>query len=213
MRLLGSRSRAFPKEVARANKSTLRALGASALSAPLALIEVTYQGKRLSFPYRVYYSIDLVDEAIMGSGDSSIVAACLGSRHKDGFLRQRCVEALLRHPRPWSAPYLMEALDERPVQILEAVAGQIPPELLSPLANFAVENEPRFLSLCYRSVSLWNEFYRYPGAGVHVPWREYPGARLIAEITAAARAIAPRFATKSQGAIPNGGLRPFDSRP
>ena len=40
-------------------------------------------------------------------------------------------------------------------------------------------------------------------------WREYPGARVMAGIVAAARSINPGFATENRGAIPNGGLLPL----
>jgi hypothetical protein len=200
---------AFPADIARANADVMNLLAASATVQSQSPIEVTYNAKTLRFPSRVYYASDLVDAAIIESGDGAIVAACLGSRHKDGYLRQRCIEVLLGNPRPWAAPYLVEALDERPVQILHAIAGGIPDDLLPDIGAFVIANEARFLWLCRRCVSLWNEFYRYPGGGAHVTWLQYPGARVISDMLAAARSISPHFGEKNRGAIPNGRVVPF----
>jgi hypothetical protein len=198
--------RAFPADIARVNFDLLKSLAASAAGNSQESIEVVFEGEGLRIPFRVYYDIGLVDAAVLVPGDAGVVAACLGSRHKDGYLRQRCIEAVLREPRAWSAPYVVEALDERPAQILQAIAGKIPDELLAAVSNFVTANEAHFLHLCRRCVSLWNEHYRYPGGGVHVTWSEYPGARVVAEIVAAARSTDPSFGVKNRGAIPNGGL-------
>lgn len=111
MRIDSLHVRAFPADVSRANKSLLKVLAASAHGASQGVIEVNYEGEALQFSARVFYAIDLVDAAIIGPRDGAIVAACLGSRHKDGYLRQRSIEVLLSHPRAWSVPYLVEALD------------------------------------------------------------------------------------------------------
>lgn len=197
-------SQAFPPEIAAENLEIIESLAASAVfNSWRDPIDVLFEGGKLLLPSRLYYSVEQVDAAIGGSGDGVLVAACLGSRCDDGFLRQRSIEALLREPRPWSVPYLVEAVGEHVLEILQALDGQIPEELRPHLADYLVANESRFLYRCRQCVSYWNQFDRYRYDGLYPDWNDYPGARIIATLAEAARSAEPSFGLGLRSILPN----------
>jgi hypothetical protein len=200
-------TQALPADVVTANLELMATLAASAwVAATRDTIDVTFEGTIIRIPYRVYYAVETVDAAIQRGGDGAIVAACLGSRSNDGYLRQRCVETMLTDPRPWSVPYLVETLGEYVIEILQVFDGRVPERLEPEIAQYLVANEAHVLRLCRRCVSYWNEMYRYPGGGVHILWRDYVGAHIIANLVGLARTVSPLFAVRNSGAIPNGSV-------
>lgn len=195
---------AFPDEIVANNLEVIESLAASAfLSTLLSPIPVQFEGATLIVPRRGYYSVELVDAAIGGSDDGAIVAACLGARSHDGYLRQLSIEALLREPRPWSVPYLVEAVGEYVVEILQVLEGRLPGEFGSHFAAYLIANEDHFSRLCRQCVSYWNEFDRYRYEGLYPDWNTYPGARIIADLTATAQSLEPSFGSGLENVLPN----------
>ena len=46
---------------------------------------------------------------------------CIYSRHHDGFVRQRHIEAVLDSTHPWVIPYVIQLIGEYVIEIVQAV--------------------------------------------------------------------------------------------
>ncbi len=197
-------TRAFPSSIAIPNAELINDLAATA-SLPVwddpDLVELGQEV--LLMPPRLYYSAAVVDAAMSLTGDRAIVAACLGTKSNDGYLRQRSIETLVANPRDWSIPYLVDALGDYVLEILQVMDGRVPGELESKYAEYLVANEERFLRRCRRCVSYWNEFDRFRSRRLYPDWDSYPGARLIVDLFAAARALEPTFGRDLRRILPS----------
>jgi hypothetical protein len=153
-------------------------------------------------PRRLYCAVGVVDAAMAESGEAALVAACVGSRSHDGFLRQRSIERLLSDLRPWTIPFVVEALGDYVIEIVESLDGRVPGALGAEFGRYLVANEQHFFTLCRRCVSYWNEYDRYRYESRYPDWMEYPGARVIADLVAAARSVEPDFGRKLTTVLP-----------
>ena len=165
---------------------------------------MTFDGATLIVPDRVYYSVWAIGLAMRRPGDTAVVAACLGSRSHNGYVRQRSIERLLQVYRPWAVPYLVEALGDYVLEILQVLQGQIPGSHEQDFAEYLIANEARFIYLSRRCVSYWKAF---DGEQIIVRpifsrWLSYPGAQLITELTDAARLLAPTFGAELRNVLP-----------
>jgi len=195
-------TRAFPAEVSADNIKLIERIAASSfLNIWQEPDVVLYQGTELALPYRVYYTVDVVDRAMSIVSDGAVVAACLGSRSNDGYLRQRSVELLVSQPRPWSVPYMVEALGDYVVQILEVMDGRLPKSLEPAFGEYLVANQDRFLRLSRRCVSYSTEYYR------RTSWNSYPGSRVIAELVAMGQSVDQTFGSGLRGILPKRKVR------
>jgi hypothetical protein len=202
-------TRAFPYPIAILHGGLIDSLAATALWKAWESPEpVAFGDEVLMMPQRLDYSPAAVDAAMSSSGDSAVVAACLGTKSYDGYLRQRSIEALLANPRAWSIPYLVDALGDYVLEILQVMEGYVPGELEKDYAEYLVANEERFVRLCRRCVSYWNEFDRFRCRNLYPDWNAYPGARLIADLVAAARTLQPTFGRDLKGVFPNRNATP-----
>lgn len=153
-------------------------------------------------PRRLYSAVGVVDAAIAETGEAALVAACVGSRSHDGFLRQRSIERLLSDLRPWTIPFVVEALGDYVIEIVVALDGRVPGTLGAEFGRYLALNEEHFVTLCRRCVSYWNEYDRYRYESRYPHWNEYPGARVIADLVAAARSIDPDFGRELATVLP-----------
>jgi hypothetical protein len=204
-------TRAFPSSIAIANGELIDDLRATALLTICGDPDLVALGEEvLMMPPRLYYSPIAIDAAISLSGDSAVVAACLGSRHGDGYIRQRSIEALVADPRAWSIPYIVDALGEYLLEILQVMGGRVPGNLEKEYAEYLVANEDRFLRLCRKCVSYWNEFDRFRNRSLFPDWNLYPGAQIINDFVAAARTLEPTFGRELKGILPNRRATPWN---
>lgn len=162
---------------------------------------VLFEGTELALPYRVYYTVEVVDRAMSTDSDGAVVAACLGSRSNDGYLRQRSMELLVSQPRPWSVPYVVEALGDYVVQILAVMDGRLPKSLEPAFGEYLVANRNRFLRLSRRCVSYSTEYYG------RTSWSSYPGSRVIAELVAMGQSVDPTFGSGLRSILPKRKVR------
>jgi hypothetical protein len=153
-------------------------------------------------PRRLYSAVGVVDAAMAETGEAALVAACVGSRSHDGFLRQRSIERLLGDLRPWTIPFVVEALGDYVIEIIETLDGRVPGTLGPEFGHYLAANEKHFVTLSRRCVSYWNEYDRYRYESRYPLWNEYPGARVIADLVTAARSVDPDFGRELATVLP-----------
>lgn len=152
----------FPAALQPAALDLLRTLCVADLAPAMQGFTVLVQGEKLSAPYRVYYEPANLRSAIAGStGDTRMLALCLGSRHWDGYIREECVRELVAVGRPWVVPFVVQLIGEYVVEIVEAAAATVISDASSAqFADFVREN-PAFMATTRRRVtSYWACYYR-----------------------------------------------------
>ena len=135
-------------------------------------------GNAMRFPYRIWQK-DLPGAAfLLMSETDKVIAHCLGTRHHDGFVRQKHVRALLRLEYPdWAIPYIVKLCEEYVIEILEDIYGLIDEKDVPRYKAFAAENAGAMKKGFDRMISYWNEYYRID----HFRLREYVGYRVYRE--------------------------------
>lgn len=134
---------------------------------------VYVNGEELILPSRLYYR-----SALPASGGDPLddtIRNCLGTRHHDGYLRERCVCALLHERREWVIPFLFAMLGEYVVEIVLAIESRLAPDALPAWQHFAANN-PQFLATTRRrAISYWDCYYRRR----YRQMADYPALRLL----------------------------------
>ena len=155
------------------------ALSVGELSPALREFKVQVQSEPLSAPYRVYYDPHHLRELIQNSsGDERTLALCLGTRHWDGFVREKCVRELVGVDRPWVAPFTVHLIGEYVVEIAQVIATALGEVNKVAYGEFVREN-PRFMATIRRRVtSYWSCYYRAQFPKLDA----YPGFRVLQEI-------------------------------
>lgn len=137
---------------------------------------VVLAGEALRIPARIYAPEPATVLLSRLSVTERRVVQCLYTRHHDGRVRQRYLEALLSSDEAWAAPFVVQLLGEYVLEILQ-VLDRGRNDLVRPaFAGFVAEN-PAFMILTrQRVVSYWNCYYRH-----RFPKRpDYPGFRALA---------------------------------
>lgn len=117
--------------------------------------DVALNGERLEIPVRLYFP-----PSILSSPDADGLLLCLGTRHHDGFLRQRCVAQLLERGDEFAVPYIVQLLGEYVVEIARVINDALASMDITPYQRFFAEN-PRYLATTERRViSYWSCYYR-----------------------------------------------------
>jgi hypothetical protein len=75
----------------------------------------------VSIPYRIYNAELSHDTQQRLSPAQRTVMACMYTRHHDGYVRQRHLEAIVGQAETWVAPFVVQLLGEYVVQIVLAV--------------------------------------------------------------------------------------------
>jgi len=128
-------------------------------------------GQELTIPYRIY------DDPPESTGDLSptqrLVLHCLFSRHHDGHLRQRHLEALLASRLPWVIPYVFLPIGEYVIEIVHTVLPYL--SEVDEVRDFVTENPELLAVTRQRVASYWDEYNRrtYPKL------RDYPAMALL----------------------------------
>lgn len=137
---------------------------------------VFVDGEAIDIPCRVYYSEHQILQCIKLTGYQGIIALCLGTRHHNGYIREKCLEELFEKTSEfWAIPYIIELMGEYILPILQIIDRERPNLNTAQFRDFYFENKPHYSTICRRVVSYWNEYYReqYP------KWHDYPGYHLI----------------------------------
>lgn len=162
---------AFPAALRAAAARVAARLAAGELHPPRHNFAVSVDGETLGIPTRVYYAPEHVAHATDAAGIDGLIALCLGTRHHDGFLRERCLRRLLDERRDWIVPFVVQLVGEYVAEIVEVIEDALPRLDADVYGRFLREN-PRYFATTERRVVSYG--YVYPDH------RENAGRRVIA---------------------------------
>lgn len=143
---------------------------------------VVQAGEALLLPVRVYYPPAALLDCAAQEGEAGLVALCLGTRHHDGHVRERCIQGVLERGAPWAMPFVLQALGDYVLPVVlhieaaRAAGARGWDEGVA--ARLAGDNPAWFATLERRAISYWNEYHRarYPQR------RTYPACRVLAAL-------------------------------
>ena len=170
-------AQAFPARLAPQVHAVAERLGRDHLWQPLHFCScVRLDGEELRIPERVYYDAELLMAATRAGGAEGLIALCLGTRHHDGFVRERCLRRLLEAREHWIIPFVVRLAGEYVAQIVAVIEEALPRLDGAAYGRFLREN-PRFLATTERRVVSYR--YAYQAAGYTERGAD-PGSRVIA---------------------------------
>jgi hypothetical protein len=175
---------AFPSRVRAAVREAVASVAIGEWHPPRHAFIVNMDGETLRIPYRLYYDPALLRRELSNSSAiARLIRLCLGTRHYDGYLRQECLQELVKNEAPWLTPYLVQLAGEYVVEIAEDVANALIGRNPATLRAFALENPAYLATLERRVTSYWYCYHRqaYPER------QSYPGARALAVLRAAVK--------------------------
>lgn len=151
----------FPASLQPAASALLRVLPTAEFAAALQGFKVRIHGELLSAPHRVYYQLSDLRSAIANStGETRSLALCLGTRHRDGFVREECLRQIIAIDQPWAVPFVVQLLGEYVIEIVEVIDAAIPAVNAERFSEFVLEN-PKFMATTRRrATSYWDCYYR-----------------------------------------------------
>ena len=174
-------SMAFPSMLRPAVRELASHVRINELQAPTHAFTVNMEGEALRIPYRLYYDPELLRRELNKSQAAArLILLCLGTRHYDGYLRQECLQHLLKSEASWVIPYLVQLASEYVVEIAEEVADAIGRRNPAALRAFVLENPSYLATLNRRVTSYWGCYHRH----AYPDRRDYPGAKALAALGA-----------------------------
>jgi hypothetical protein len=120
--------------------------------------EVNVDREAVQLPARLQFASDGSVEKL--NCEMNLMVRCLQSRSNDGLQRQRAVQHLLTHIRPWSAPFITALIGEYVIEILHDIYAALSPPVLEALAAFISANPTYWGRTQQRVVSYWEVYYR-----------------------------------------------------
>lgn len=170
--------RAFPSALAEEVRAVLPELSDCRWHPPAAGFQVQVRGEAIEIPYRVYYRESQVLSCVNRPGVQGLNALCLGSRHHDGYLREKCFKRLIEIEEPWVAPFILQLVGEYVVTIVQLIEQALPSLNSALYKEFIAANRAYFETIGGRTISYWAVYYRheYPNC------RDYPGRRIHATL-------------------------------
>jgi hypothetical protein len=132
-------------------------------------------------PCRIYFkkpdlycfSPQLAEIPIINESDKTkySIFYCIYSRDDNGYIRQSCLEKIIRLSDPWVPPFVLKLLSEYVIEIIEVVAANV--DTLQPkLYSDFISNNLLFVTkMKERIISYWACFFmwKYP------KFTDYPG--------------------------------------
>lgn len=136
---------------------------------------IVLHGESLRIPSRIYFPEPTPARLSTLPEDDRRILECIYTRHHDGRVRQRYLEAILLADEAWVAPFVVQLLGEYVLEILQVLdRGRGSLKRRSILA-FVAENPAFMLRTRQRVVSYWNCYHRHRFPQRH----EYPGFRVL----------------------------------
>ena len=173
---------AFPSMLRSAVRDEVARVSIGEWHAPRHEFPVNVDGEALCIPYRLYYDPELLRQELSNSQSAArLILLCFGTRHYDGYLRQECLQELLKNEASWLTPYLLQLAGEYVIEIVEEVTNAIGERNPATLRAFALENSSYLATLDRRVTSYWSYYHRhaYPDRNT------YPGFKVLAALRSA----------------------------
>ena len=144
---------------------------------------IVHAGEALLLPVRVSYPSAALLAGASQEGDAGLVALCLGTRHHDGHVRERCIQGVLERGAPWAMPFVLQALGDYVLPVVLRIEAARATGARGWDAGVALrltlENPAWFATLERRAISYWNEYHR----ACYQQRQAYPACRVIAALT------------------------------
>jgi hypothetical protein len=137
---LSSETRAFPAYLATEVESVIQVLSDYQSLPPSDTFASVVQGERIEIPYRVYYRESQVLKCAERLGIQGRIAQCLGTRHHDGFLREKCLKQVIAVDEAWVAPFIAKLVGEYILQIIQIIEHELPNLNVQMYGEFLGEN-------------------------------------------------------------------------
>ena len=112
-----------------------------------------------------------------------LILDCSCTRHHDGFVRQRHLEAIVGSAEPWVAPFVVRLLGEYAVEIVEVIARELdglPDDspLVDPYRAFARGNRPMVERTLSQAATYWGLYHRHR----YAMFASYPARGLLVRL-------------------------------
>lgn len=185
--------RAFPPRLMGDVVTVVRSLPAASHSTTTRTIDsersprgVAVEGKSLEIPARQYHRRLSRFRCWRMTPTQVGIAACIYSRHHDGYVRQSWLRELFAFDDPCVAPYVIQLVGEYVVEIVAEIESWLESSYpgapkIQRLMTFAAEN-PGFVALTEsRARSYWHEYYTYP----YSAYAGYPASQVLARLSGA----------------------------
>lgn len=181
-------TKAFPSALARDAESASSIIPIATL-APIGEFTVRVGHEYLVVPSRFYNEEPRAEEIRFLNERQQLLLHAFYTRHHDGYVRQRHLQAAVGSVEPWVPPYVISLIGEYVLEIVESVASGLA-ELENPSSRQRevygrfVDENPSFIDLIEaRTASYWNEYYR----SQFIRLADYPGRVLVANLRLAAK--------------------------
>lgn len=156
---------AFPSKLEKDALTALSALPENPY--PWMPFSVQVEKETLSIPYRIYHNASLTKT--QGLTLQEQLLACLLTRHRDGFIREKHLSRIIAVNATWVAPFVVQLLGEYVIEIIQVIENNLA-VLDKPLYRSFLSSNPSFWTLTQqRVISYWDCYYRshrraaYPG--------------------------------------------------
>lgn len=168
-----SESKAFPSFLQPDVEPLIKELSSGQLHPASAAFSVYIDGEEIQIPMRVYYQESMLIKCIALPGRSGLIASCLGTRHHNGFLRERCLTQILLANERWTAPYVIQLIGEYVLPIVEMIESAIPHFSPETYCSYIAENQAHYNITFSRAASYWDAYHRV----AQPRWHSYAGYR------------------------------------
>lgn len=153
--------RAFPSSILQSVHATTSLLAHNQTVEPRGMFVVNINDETLQIPVRVYYRRREILIASSKDDDLGLIAACLGTRHADGHVREACLQRLLPVRKPWAVPFILHLLGEYVREIVQQIDLHFRHADLNMYPPYLRQNPAHFRSIERRAVSYWDVYHRH----------------------------------------------------
>ena len=162
--------RAFPSSILQSVRATLPLLAHSQATDPSAVFLANIDDEIVQIPVRLYYPRSELLAVSSRQDDQGLIAACLGTRHADGYVREACLRRLLPVQQPWALPFILHLLGEYVHEIVQLIDLHFQHADLTMYLAYLDQNSAHFRDIERRAVSYWDIYHRRGCP----KWTEYP---------------------------------------
>lgn len=141
-------------------------------------VKVAIEGEPINVLTRTYNGEPMSELIASLSTEQRLIYDCVYARHRDGFVRERHVEALLARAEPWIPTFVLELLGEYVIEIAQIIYRAVDVIPRDAYHSYGIGNPAHLKRICKKIVS----YYHYGPAA-------YYGSSLD---------VAPSFAVMSE---------------
>lgn len=134
---------------------------------------VRVRHEEVLIPCRIYHDPSQIKPR--NSSTQALIAACLLSRHYDGFVRQRYLKKIIESREDWVPPFVIQLSGEYVVEIIAVIHTNLQRLDRTQYRTFLQTNSEFLAKTAQRVRSYWDCYYRH-----RYTWEGYPGNQIMA---------------------------------